>query len=205
MNVNPKPAKETATDAAAEKMEAPEISINNVAELVHKGVERMAQLHKTTLDVVNQQATDMNTIMKQAFRGVPAIPGLFLYDLGLQAMNKWAEAQKGMVDLFVEQSAGALDLVKHRTETMKVGSEELNEFVRNTADRTAAVYRMALDFAATQNKNVADAVKRQAGVAGTPIAAAAEATQRNVESVIDAQKEMVEAAVKQTKTAMAKS
>ncbi len=203
MNVNPKPGKET--DAAAEKVEAPEISIDHVADLFHKGVQRMATLQKTTLDIVNQQAADMNTITKQAFRGVPAASGLFLFDLGLQAMNKWVEAQKSMIDVYVEQSAGAVELVKHRSENLRDGAEGFKEFVQGTADRTAAVHRIALDFAATQNKNVAETVKKQTGIAGTPIAEATEAAQRNVASVIEAQKAMVEAAAKQARTATAKA
>ncbi len=200
MNVNPRPGKETAPDAAAEKVEAPEISIDHVADLFHKGVQRIATLQKTTLDIVNQQAADLNTITKQAFRAAPAASGLFLFDLGLQTMNKWVEAQKSMIDVFVEQSAGAVDLIRRRTENVRDGAEGLKDFVSETTTRTAAVHRIALDFAAAQNKNVAETVKRQAGIAGTPIAEATEAAQRNVASVIEAQKEMVEAAAKHAKT-----
>ncbi len=53
-----------------------------------------------------------------------------------------------------------------------------------------------LDFAAKQNKAVAEAFRRQTGVKGSPVAEVAESVERGVDTLIDMQKEFLDTASK---------
>jgi hypothetical protein len=81
----------------------------------------------------------------------------------------------------------------------------VTDMFREAADRTIATQKILLDFAAEQNKVVAGAVKRQAGFDGSTVAAAAiDTMQRNVDVAIQAEKELLEAAVRPLKAAAGK-
>jgi hypothetical protein len=66
--------------------------------------------------------------------------------------------------------------------------------------------RITLDVAAQQSRTVTDAVKKQAGVAGTPVEAATESIQKGVDAFVSGQKDVLDAAsksVEKTASAMA--
>src|SRR5450432_4239497 len=74
----------------------------------HKGVERLAELQKNSIDVGTHQAMDAIGVWKQAM-GLPTpSPAMSLLELASQSIDKTAQAQKGMIDLIVKQSATAV-------------------------------------------------------------------------------------------------
>ena len=176
------------------------------ATLFHKGLERIAEMQKNTLDMVALQTTDVLATWKQAYPVHPSAPGASLLDVVEQGVERMARTQKGMIDLMVQQSARVLDMVKDRRETSSKWTAGVASMVSETADRTAAAHKLLLDYAAEQNKAVAAAFKRQAGIAGSaPASDAVDAIQRNVDMAIQAQKDLVEAAAKPLKAAAGKA
>jgi len=200
MNANPKSTKDVPADA-----HAAEIFPSAFATMVHKGVERLADLQKTTLDLLNQQTIDFDNFYRQAFRGMPMLPGMMFMDLAEQAMGRMVEAEKNIIDIAVKQSAQAVELAKHRTDMASKTADAMKDLFAQSTERAVAVHRIVLDLAAEQNKMVAETVKRQAGVAGTPVARAAETIERGVDTMIETQKEILEAAAKPLKAGAAKA
>jgi len=207
MTTNPKSTKDAAPDSPArDTPPASEIAqFTAFATLFQKGVERLAEMQKTALDVVANQANDTIGAWKQTAAVTSSAPGAFLLDLAGQGIEKMAQTQKDMIDLVVQQNARVLDMAKERRDYTSKWTTDVAEMVSEAADRTAAAHKILLDFAAEQNKTVAAAVKKQAGT--TPVAAATNAAidtiQRNVDMAIQTQKELMDAAAKPLKAAAA--
>jgi hypothetical protein len=203
---NPKSTKDVPADSPARDIPPASATAPFVAfaTLFHKGVERFAEMQKNTLDIVANQTTDAIGAWKQAFAVPPSAPGAFLFDLFDQGMEKLAQTQKGMIDLAVQQSAHAIEATKERRDSASKWTTGMADIVSEATERTVAAHKIMLDFAAEQNKVVAAAVKRQAGLAGAPpVAAAVDTLQRNLDMAIQTQKELVEAAAKPLKAAAA--
>lgn len=172
------------------------------AELFHNGVERVADMQKGALDLAVNQTSEALTAWKRAFAVPASTPGLALMDVVDQGIEKMAEAQKGVIDLAVEQSAQALDLAKERRDYASKWMAGSRDMVCATAERTVAAQKIWLDFAAEQNKVVAETAKKQAGVAGSAAAVeAVDTVKRHVETAIKGQKELMEAVTKPFKAA----
>lgn len=185
----------TPDNPAEEKGDNPEMMFPiAVATLFHKGVEMLADLQKSTLDMCVQQATETISTFKQVFPAIPA-PGLFFMDVAGQGIGRLVEMQKGMVDLMVRQSSAGVDGLKQRSTSASKAAGGVTSLIRDAANFSVASQKIALDFAAQQNKAVTDAVKRQAGMTGTP-AAAADSIQRGMNAVIETQKELLDIAMK---------
>jgi hypothetical protein len=204
MTSNPKSTNEAAPESAPR--ENPPAADTNpytaFAALVHKGVERLAEMQKVSLDMATRHTSEAIGTCRQSFKVPADTPGIFLMDLADQGIQKMAQAQKGMIDLVVQQSAHNLEMAKERRDLASKWTNGVSGMVSATADRVIAAQEIALDFAAEQNKVVANAVKGQAGFAGSaPAAAAVDTIQRNVDVVIQTQKEMVQSAAKPLKSA----
>jgi hypothetical protein len=130
----------------------------------------------------------MSTWKKQA----PAAPGLFMLDLATTAFDRFAETQKGMVDLMVEQTHTLADLAKeHKVKARKVVDDSVTK-AREALDQSVAAQKTVLDFSTRQTKAAFETAKKQFGYAGTPAGAAADSMQRGLEVVVDAQKELLD-------------
>jgi hypothetical protein len=175
------------------------------ATLFHKGIERLAEVQKNTLDIIALQTTEAIGAWKHAAAVPPSAPGMLVLDLANQGIEKVAQAQKGMIDLVVKQSAKAVDMGKQRRDSASKLTTGVADLVSETAESTVAAHKIMLDFAAEQNKVVAAALKRQAGIAGSnPATAAVETMQRNMDVAIETQKELMDAATKPLKAAAPK-
>jgi hypothetical protein len=170
------------------------------ATLFQKGVEGLAELQKNKLDLIANQSSDAIAAWKKAFAVPSSAPGAYMLDLADQGIGKMAEAQKDMIDLMVQQNARMVDMSNERPESASKWAAGLADVVGEAADTTVAAHKICLNFVAEQNKAVAEAVKRQVGVAGSaPAVEAVDTMQRNVDIAIQAQKELMEAAAKPAK------
>jgi hypothetical protein len=202
---NPK----STSEAPAEPQREP--AMENVpfmafAALMHKSVERLAEMQKLTLDIAARQTTDVISAWKTMYKTPPETPWTSALDFAGQSVERMALTQKGVIDLVVQQSAHLVETYKVRTEVVGKNATATADVITGTADRVAAAQKLVLDFAAAQNKAAAETMKQQSGIAGsTPMAAAVETVQRNVDVAIQAQKEMVQAATKPVKAAASSS
>lgn len=173
------------TAAAGEKPDFIEAAVH----LYTTGIERLAEAQKKAINLtIIHNAEMVSTWKKQAW----ASPGFFMLDLATTAFDRYAETQKGMIDLVVEQSHTLAGIVNERmVKTGKVADESLAR-TQEAIDQSIAAQKTALDYATRQTKAAFDTAKKQFGYAGTPAGAAADSVQRGIEVVVGAQKELLD-------------
>jgi hypothetical protein len=203
MNANKKSRKDASPEAPNTE-EIPETTMTTFATLLHRNVERLVDLQKTTLDTLREQSADVAEAMRQSLKSGPAAPSVAMLDVTEKGVQGWIGAQKDILDLLVQQSAQAVETARKRGGLASQSVAELSEFVQQAAERTVAAQKTMLDFAAEQNKVVAEAFRRQAGVKGSPVAEMAESVRLGVDTFIDMQKEFLDTATKTAKGAAAR-
>lgn len=81
-----------------------------------KGVQRVADLQKKSLDVAAEQAGEWIAVYKKAFGYLPVAAPTFFFDLAGQVVETVVDTQKNAIDLFVEQSEAVAETVNERAE-----------------------------------------------------------------------------------------
>jgi hypothetical protein len=206
MNNNPKSTKEAPPETTArETPPTPETApYTAFATLFHKGVERLAEMQKQSLDLIAYQTADTIGVYKQRVPAASSGLGASLLDVIDQGIDRMAQSQKAMIDLVVQQSAHAIDMSKERRDVTSRWTSEVTEMFGEAAERAVAAQKICLNFAAEQNKTVTGVVKRQAAAMGSTRAVAAVDTfQHNVDMATQTQQEMMDAATKPLKAAAA--
>jgi hypothetical protein len=193
MDRNPKPDSDV-SQPAGEKAETPETPLNNFPALLARGVERLADLQKQTLEVLSSQNKDISSTLRETLRATPAAPGTTVLELTGEAVNDWVSALKNILDLTVQQSAQALDYVRQGTGVASKSAALLTDLAWQSARRAIAAQQITLEFAALQTKAITEAVKRQAGIEEElPFEAVTYSMQRRLDALIENQKEFLAA------------
>ncbi len=167
----------------------------SAATLYTNAVERLAEVLYKGTDLALQQCTEVVKFWKKLVQEVPGTPGIFMMDLALAGFERYADTQKGTVDLIVEQNRAFADLVKERTRAAGKATEGAATMMQQTIERSVAAQKKALDHAAAHAKALSETAKQQFGFAGSPAEAAVESFQKGVSSIIEAQKEMLDLTV----------
>jgi hypothetical protein len=202
---NPKSTNEAPPDPPRDNA-TPEAPVLAFAALMHRGIERLAEIQKSTIEVTTKHTADAMTVYRKAWNVPADAPAMALFDAVNQSLGKIADAQNGMVDLVVQQSARLLEISKVRQDSASRYTNGFADLLGTAADTAVAAQKLVLDLAADQNKAFAGAIKQQVGVAGSPPAVAAVDTlQRNMDAVIQTQREIVQAAAKPMKAAAGSS
>jgi hypothetical protein len=165
------------------------------AKLFTAGVGRIAEIQKKSIDVAAQQHTEFVDLWKKAIQKLPGAPGLFLLELQAGGFDRYAEIHKAAVDLAVEQSKAFSELLKTRTAMAGKAGEDVDDFAKKSVERVIAMQKNVLDQSATQARAVIEKSSRQFGE-GSPVESAAESMQRGVDAIVDAQKELLDMAVR---------
>ena len=177
--------------SAAEKVDI----VETITELYTSGVERLAEIEKKSLEIAVQHNAELAGAWKKLTFGAPAS---MMLDLATNAFERFAETQKGAIDLVVEQAHTFSNTVKQRgikaTDTLEEGKKRAKEAI----EHSVAAQKTALDYTAKQAKAVLETTKNQFGYSGTPAGIAADSMQRGVDVVVEAQKELLDALVTAT-------
>lgn len=174
-----------------EKMEWPE----SMAKLFTGGVGRMAEAQKKSIDIAAQQNAELVDLWKKAFEKIPGAPGLFLLELQKSGFDRYAEIQKAAIDFVVEQNKAFTDAVKERSAAATRVTEEMDSFAKKSVERAIAMQKKALEQSAAQAKAVVESSSKSFGP-NSQMEAAADSMQRGVDAVVDAQKELLDMAVR---------
>lgn len=167
----------------------------SVASLFTTGVGRMAEIQKKGIDVAAQQHAELVELWKKVVQKIPGAPGLFLLELQASGFDRYAEIHKAAIDLTVDQSKAFAEMLKERTATAAKGTEGVDNFAKKSVERVIAMQKKALDQSAAQARAVVEKSSRQFGE-GSPVEAAADSMQRGVAAIVDAQKELLDMAVR---------
>lgn len=178
--------------------EAPENSQygEQFAKLFAVGVERVAEVQKKSIDVAAQQTTEMLDVWKKAVQKLPGAPALFLFDLAGSGFDRYAESQREIIDLFVEQSHAWADMLKERTTAAAKVNEGAAAYAKQSVERVVATHKQLLDRSAAHAKEVLETSRKHFGVEGSPVEAATDSIQRGVDAIVDAQKELLDMAIR---------
>lgn len=168
---------------------------DSAAKMFTAGVGRMAEVQKKGIDVAVQQNAELLDLWKKAVRRMPGAPGLFLLELQGTGFDRYASIQRAAIDMVVEQSRAFADLVRERADKAAKVNEEMDQFTKKTVERVVAMQKKALDESAVQAREAVETSGRQFG-AGSPVEAVADSMQRGVDAVVDAQKELLDMAVR---------
>src|ERR1700722_19744833 len=188
MNTTKKTTSQTVSAAAAEKTEV----VETIATLYTSGVARLAEVQKKGIDLAVKHNAELLDAWKKIAQIFPGAPGLAMLDLASNAFDRYADTQKGAIDLVLEQSHALASLVKEHAASTANATAGASEIVKQTVEKAVAAQKNALDFSVAQTKVAFETAKKQFGMSGTPAEAAAESLQRGVDSLIEAQKELLD-------------
>jgi hypothetical protein len=195
MNPTKRTPGEAETPQAAEKVEKADL-FESAAEFYAKGVERLAEVQKKGIEYGARQGTELVAAWKKTVPFAPGLPGAFLLDVTANAFERFAETEKGVIDLIVEQTRAMANLARERTNSVSKVTQGVVAQVQQTMERSVAAQKKALDLSAAQNKATFDTAKQQFGLAGTPAEALADSLQRGVDTFVETQKELLDIAAK---------
>ena len=163
--------------------------IESITELYTNGIDRLAEVQKKGLEIAVKQNAEVANAWKKF---TLPMPGVLMLDLATAAFERFAETQKGAIDLVVEQTHTFSKLVKERrvkaTDTLEEGKKRAQEAI----EHSIAAQKTALDYTAKQTKAAFETAKQQLGYAGTPAGTAAESIERGMDIVLEAQKELLD-------------
>jgi len=165
---------------------------DNYAAIFLRGVERIAEFQKHAIDFAVQQNTELVDIWKKATEKVPGGPRLPMLDLASGAVSRYADTQKAAIDFVVEQSHVWTDAFKDRASTLKKSNDSTVNVAKQTMERSFAVHKKALEHTAAQTKAMVDAAKHQFGFTGTQADAMTDTFQKGVDTIVEAQKELLD-------------
>jgi hypothetical protein len=142
--------------------------------------------------------------MKKALAGTPWAE-LPILELTEQAVEGYVAIQNELLDLTLEQITAVTNACQAAGTDVEKAKSEFANILRTSADRATAAQNSVMNYAAKQAKAGMDAVKAQRGVAGTDAEVMTDAIQRGFDTVVAAQRELMEMASTQVKSAAAKA
>jgi len=154
-------------------------------------VTRVAELQKSSLDAVAEQTTEFVAAWKKAASYFPVPTPTFFFDIFGQAVQTAVETQKSAIDLAVEQTEAVAEIAKQRANAYADIAETATEAFKTTVSRSVEAQKKVLEFAAEQNKAVWQAAKKQVG--NTPAGVIVDTFERGTQTVIEAQKSILDA------------
>lgn len=184
------PAKTTRDPVMEETTEQGEIR-HETANMVLRGVERIAEVQKQFIDLAVQHNKEMVEVLKKATAKVPGAPRIPMMDLAQGAVSRYADIQKSAIDFVVEQNRIWTDVFKDRTGTVKRSGESATNAMKQAMESSFAVQKKALEHTAAQTKAVVDVARDQFGLSGTQADAMTDTFRRGVDTIVEAQKELL--------------
>jgi hypothetical protein len=147
------------------------------ATMYTKGLERVVEVSKTSMDWAVQQNGEVLASYKKALNASP-IPGLFLFDPALQAFAGYVTLQKSLLDLAVEQGTAVIEMAQgfsHDADKAKPGITNVSDTGKQQPKVISAPVQpvkvtVQLRIDTLLAKEIVDlVVKQQPAVVGTPV------------------------------------
>jgi hypothetical protein len=171
--------------------------------LLNKGLERVVEVSKTSLDLLVAQNAEILAACKKSIDA--SFPAHSLFDLAGQVFAGQIALQKNVLDFLIEQNAALAEAAKSYVHDAGTAKAEIAALLQQSVDQAVSVQNSALDLAAQQVKAVSETVQNQPEVSGKPVEKVAGSVQRSFETVVSAQKQILTSAAKATKSPAPKS
>lgn len=154
-------------------------------------VSRVAELQKSSLDVIAEQSAEWIGAWKKAFSYLPVATPTFFFDLAGQAVQTVVETQKSVIDLAVEQTEAVTEIAKQRADAYAQIAGTATAAFQSTVTRSVEAQKKALEFAAAQNKAFCEATRKQVGNGAASVIV--DTYERGANTIIEAQKSILDA------------
>ena len=177
----------------------PEI-LDAVSTLYADGIDRLAEVQKKGLDFATQANNEILQSWKKIALAVPGAPGLAMLQLASSAFERYADTQKGAIDLVLTQSHALVNVVKEGSLATTQANAVTTGLIQKAVQESVSVQKRALDESAAQSKAAFEKAKSQMGLTGTPAETAADTLQMGVESMIESQKSLLDFAARPLRT-----
>ena len=125
-----------------------------------KGLERIIEVSKTSLDLAVEQNTEVLDSCKKALNA-SSMPGSFIFDMAGKAFEDYVMFQKSLLDFTVEQNNTAVEAAHEYEHDASKAKEGIAHVIRQSVDHAEAAKKTAVDLAVKQTKEVSDTVKHQ--------------------------------------------
>ena len=181
------------TDAKQESAKGYQALRSNLIDLVglfKTGIERVAEIQKSALDLAAKQTTETVKACKKVLP--KATPGVFVLELAEQSFKRFVDNNKKVVDLVVEQGTALMEATKRNTEFATKIAEDVTTEAKQSVERANAAQKSVLEFASEQNKAVGKTLKEQVADLGEPATAIADSMEKGVETLIKGEKELLD-------------
>ncbi len=175
--------------------------LDAVSTLYADGIDRLAHVQKKGLDFATQANNEIIQSWKKIALAVPGAPGLAVLQLASSAFERYADTQKGAIDLVLTQSHALMDVFKEGSTATSQATEHSTGLIQKAMQESVSVQKRALDDSAAQTKAAFDKAKASMGLNGTPAETAADTLQMGVESLIENQKALLDFAARPLRTA----
>jgi chorismate mutase len=192
MTPTPKPGRETVVEEVRETVHEANEARNNFVNLYSRGIDRIADIQKRSIDIAVQQNAEMIDTWKKLVQKLPGGARLPLLDVTATMFERFADAQKHAIDLAVEQSRSVIESVKDRATVANKATEAAIHVTNQAVERSVAAQKKVVETTVAQTKAVLEATRQQMGAAGMPADTAVSSFQRGVDSFVEAQKEMLD-------------
>jgi hypothetical protein len=202
MNTNGKSTK-NASREAPDETRFPESPITDFATLMQRNVARLLGLQKTTLETLGEQTADVAEVVRNTMRSGGFAAAVGTFDVTEHGVQSWIGMQKELLEMTLRQSEHSVNTFRKRGGSVSQWMKEMAEFAQQTTERAVAAQRMILDFAAEQNRAVAEEIRRQPGVKGSPVFEVTDSVERGFDALIGVQREFLDSAQKLSRTAAA--
>lgn len=157
-----------------------------------KGIECMAEIQNKTIDCAAQQNKELVKLWKQVAEKAPWAPRVNIFDGYAGTLDRLTEVQKAMVHLALQQTRIFVEVVKERTTAASDSIGTLSNFAQQSFDQSLAAQKKAAEAVAAEASSAFDKARERFSVPGGEDVA--ESIRRSVDSIITAQKDLLETA-----------
>jgi hypothetical protein len=176
---------------AEEPMHLLEI-VDNSAMLYKKGVECMAEIQSRAVECAVQHNKETIALWKQLAEKLPWMPRANMFDNLAGTMDRVAEAQKTTIKLAVDQTRVFVDMVKERTAAARKTADAMSKFAQQSFEQSVAAQKKVTEATVAETRSAFENVRERFVVPGGE--AVAESFRKSVDTILDAQKELLETA-----------
>ena len=184
----------TSNSAAAKNTEF----VDTILATFTNGVGRLAEVQKKTLDLAQQQNAELTVAGKKLTETTHGTQASTIWDLAATMFGQYVDLRKGAINMALEQTNSLAGFAREGVKAISNATDAVANLMQESIERTAATQKTAIESSAAQTRTLLDNIKKQSGVAGTPVEAAAESMQRGFDNLAETQKEILTIASKRT-------
>jgi len=160
--------------------------------LYKDGVECMAEIQNRTIDCAVQHNKATMELWKQMTDKLPWAPRVNVFESLAGTLDRFAEAQKAAIKLGVDQTRLFVDIVKERTASVSKTADTLSKFAQQGFEQSLAAHKKVAEATVAETKSAFDTARERFTVPGSE--AVVESIRQGVDTVINAQKDLLESA-----------